>query len=146
MGTTPNALPAMNTYLYLGSSAVSPITYGANPIANVGDYAGPSMSANIVDVTSHSNTDPWRQKITTLLDGGDLTLPCYFIPADTDHKALLAVFTARELRQYKLVFPDTGHTTWYFDAYISAFRFTEPVAGVVTANVTFTVTGEPTLA
>jgi predicted secreted protein len=136
----------MNTKLYLGSDWESPITFGATPIANVGDYAGPSMSAAIVDVTSHSNVDAWRQKITTLLDGGDLTLPCFFIPSDTDHKALLAVFTARERRQYKLVFPDTGATTWYFDAFVSKFSFTEPVAGVVTASVTFTLTGAPTLA
>jgi hypothetical protein len=153
MSTTPAALAAMNTRLYLGSTT-SPITYG-NPIANVGDLSGPSMSANVVDVTSHSNTTPWRTKQVTLLDGGDVSLPLYFIPDPTSGAGhdgtagLLFIFTSRGNnnglpRRYKLVFPDTAATTYYFDAHISKFSMKEPVAGVVTADVTFTVTGMPT--
>ena len=90
MSTTPIALPAINTYLFLGSVA-SPTTYGS-PIANVGDYTGPQQSKQVVDVTSHSAPTPDRQKITTLRDIGDLTLPLYFIPADSDMQALYNVF------------------------------------------------------
>ena len=136
-----NALPAINTYLYLGT-AVSPVTFGS-PIANVGDYNGPSMSKSVVDVTSHSATVPWRQKVTTLIDGGDISLPLYFIPSDSDMTALLTVFAtngASGIRAFKLAFSD-GVTTWHFSASISKWTMKEPVAGVVVADVTFSITG-----
>jgi hypothetical protein len=141
MSTTAIAFPAINTYLYLGSTA-SPTVY-TNPIANVGDYTGPGMSKQVVDVTSHSAVVPWREKITTLLDGGDLTLPLYFIPDDTDLQALLTVFLTNGfagIRWYKLLFTDG--TFYTFEASISKWNYKIPVAGVVTVDVTFTITGE----
>ena len=141
MSTTPIAFPAINTYLYLGS-ATSPVTYGA-PIANVGDYTGPGMSKQVVDVTSHSAPVPWREKITTLLDGGDLTLPLYFVPDDSDMQALLTVFLTNGfagIRWYKLLFTDG--TFYTFEASISKWSYKIPVAGVVTVDVAFTITGE----
>ena len=140
--STPIALPAINTYLYLGTTASPPVY--STPIANVGDYTGPGMSKAVVDVTSHSNTVPWREKITTLIDGGDLTLPLYFIPSDTGHQALLAVFATNGfsgIRWFQLAFSD-GTSEWHFQASISKWSTKEPVAGVVTADVTFTITGQ----
>lgn len=142
MGPTPIALPAINTFLYLGTTA-SPPVYGT-PIANVGDYAGPGMSKQMVDVTSNSNANPWRLKIGTLLDGGDLALPLYFIPADSDMQALLAVFATNGeagIRWFKLAFSDDT-TDWFFQASISKWNLKMPVAGVVTAEVTFTISDE----
>ena len=142
------AQAAVNTYLAIGNSS-SPTSYTA--IANIGDITGPGLSAAVVDVTSHSNTDPWRQKITTLLDGGEVTLPCYFVPSssgDGGHNnasGLENIFTQRTLRKYMIYYPDPAHTTDYFSAYISKFSRKAPVAGVLTADVTFTLTGLPTL-
>jgi hypothetical protein len=139
--TTPIAFPAINTYLYLGSTASPPVY--TSPIANVGDYTGPQESKQVVDVTSHSAAVPWREKITTLLDGGDLTLPLYFIPDDTGMQTLYDVFTTNGfngIRWYKLLFTDG--TYFYFQASISKWSFKIPVAGVVTADLTFTLTGE----
>ena len=141
MSTTPIAFPAINTYLYLGSTG-SPTTYG-NPVANVGDYNGPQQSKQVVDVTSHSAPTPDRQKITTLRDIGDLTLPLYFIPADSDMQALYNVFQTNGfagIRWFKLLFTDGAYL--YFEASISKWSFKIPVAGVVTADLTFTGTGQ----
>jgi|SRR6185369_8462708 len=144
--STAAAQPAINTLLKLGNGA-SPEVF--TTIANVGDLSGPGLQATVVDVTSHSTGVPWREKITTLLDGGDLSVPLYFIPSDTGHKQLLSIFTEKNgttngLRNYKLVFPDGAATTYAFSAYISKFSLKEPVAGVIEAAVTFTLTGQPT--
>jgi Lambda phage tail tube protein, TTP len=149
------AQPAINTLLKIANEG-SPVTY--NVIANIGDLTGPTMAAQLVDVTSHSTNTPWRQKITTLLDNGDITLPLYFVPSSPGSdgvpntpfghdgtNGLLAVFTERQNRNYSLTFPDANATTYYFNGYISKFSFKAPVAGVLTADVTFSMTGEPTI-
>jgi Lambda phage tail tube protein, TTP len=142
MSSTPIALPAINTYLFLGSQD-SPPTFSTDPVANVGDYTGPGMSKAVVDVTSQSNVNPWRQKITTLIDGGDLTMPLFFIPGDSNMQALLAIFGQNGqdgIYWFKLEFTDG--TEWFFQASISKWNLKMPVAGVVTADITFTLTGK----
>jgi len=141
--STPIGIPAINTLLYLGAAGSPPGGYTL--IANVGDITGPSMSAAVVDVTSHSTAVPWREKITTLLDGGTVTFPLVFDPGDSNHQTLLGVFVNRQQRGYKLQFPDPGQTTWYFDAYIDKFSEDMKVAGGIMASVSFVITGEPTV-
>ena len=150
------AQPAINTLIKIGNLG-SPISF--NTIANVGDISPLlGMKADIVDVTSHSTTVPWRQKITTLLDNGDVSFKLFFIPSSAGSdgtpntpyghdgtNGLLAVFTGRQLREYQLVFPDPVATTYYFQAYISKFNILAKVAGVLEADVTFTTTGQPVL-
>ena len=148
MGSIAAAQPSINTLLKM-ANAGSPLTY--TTIANVGDINGISFSANVVDVTSHSTGSPWREKITTLLDAGEISAPLYFIPssaAPAGHdftNGLGSVFTNRELRRFAIVFPDAGATTYYFDAYVSKFALKATVAGVLEAAVTLTITGEPQL-
>lgn len=142
------AQPAINTLLKM-ANAGSPQVF--TTIANIGDLTGPGMSATIVDVTSHSTGAPWRQKIPTLLDNGDITLPLFFIPSSPGpdgHDAtngLLSVFTSRALREFSLTFPDGAATTWYFQGYVTKFSMKAAVAGVLTADVTITCTAEPIL-
>lgn len=148
-----SAQPAINTLLRIGTQG-SPTVFAT--IANVGDITGPGFKADVVDVTSHSNSNPWRQKITTLLDNGDVSMKLFFIPSSAGTSdgtpfghdgtnGLLSVFTGRQLREYSITFPDPAATTWYFQAYVSKFSMTSKVAGVLEADVTFTTTGEPIL-
>lgn len=143
------AQAAINTVLAIGSQGC-PQTFA--DIANIGDMSGPSFEGEVVDVTSHSTNTPWRQKIVTLLNNGQITMPLFFIPSSTGEgghgaaSGLLQVFTGRQLRWYRLSFPDTGPTRWYFQGYVTAFNMTAPVAGVLTASCTFTLTGQPILA
>jgi hypothetical protein len=102
----------------------------------------------MVDVTNHSQGFPWVQKVPVLLDSGDMSFDLYFIPNDSGHKALLALFTGRGLGSpgtpipFQLVFPD--NVTWLFQGFIAKMNFTEPVNNVVKAAVTITTTGQPT--
>jgi Lambda phage tail tube protein, TTP len=145
--------PAINTLLKIGTAG-SPTTFGT--IANVGDMTGPGFSAQIVDVTSHSTGSPWRIKVPTLLDNGDITCKIFFIPSSPGssdgtpfgHDAgsgLLAVFTNRQLREYSLTFPDPTATTWYLSGYLTKFAMTAMVQGVLEASAAFTFVSEPQL-
>ncbi len=142
--STPAAIPAINTLLGLGSGSPESFT----TIANIGNINGLTLSANVVDVTSHSTGVPWRQKITTLLDAGDLTCDLFFVPGDTGHQDLLDIFiekngTTNGLRHYQITFPESGAPKWQFYAYISKFSITSQTADVIKAQVVFTATGEP---
>src|SRR5271170_1549297 len=135
-GITAPANPAINTFLQLGNGQ-SPETF--NTVANVGTINGPTMSLNVVDVTSHSTGVPWREKIGTLLDQGDLTFDLYFIPNDAGHQALLAQFVSRQTADWQLSFPTSpSRTVWGLHGFISKFSTSEPVDNVIKASMTIT--------
>jgi hypothetical protein len=165
--TFPIGLPAINTYLMIGNGN-SPETF--NIIANIGDLTGPSMSGAVVDVTSHSSAHPWREKLVTLLDTGDITFPIFYIPASTGvigtpstpfghdygdggitQFGLEGVFTSRGRTtvgnpyNFAIQYPDASQTTDYFTGFVSKFSKKAAVAGVEQAEVTISLTGMPTL-
>lgn len=146
MSTIPAALPAINTLLQYGSGT-SPETW--TTIANVSSYGGPTFAGNVVDVTSHSNDNAWRQKIVTLLDAGEIPFDLFFIPGSTVHNAILEFFmvrgngTAGNPIDFRLVFPNSAATKWYLYGFFSKFSFSIPVDGVVKASCTITMTDEP---
>ena len=168
--TFPIGLPAINTYLKIGNGA-SPEVY--NIVANVGDLNGPTLSGTVVDVTSHSSAHPWREKLVTLLDAGEITLPLFYIPASTGEIGtanvpfghdygdggitefgMEGVFTSRgNLNEggvgtpynWAIQYPDPTQTTDYFTGFVSKFSKKAAVAGVEMAEVTIVLTGMPTL-
>jgi predicted secreted protein len=140
------AQPAINTYLKRGTAG-SPPSFVT--VAQVRSITGPSISGNVVDITTHSAVDPWRTKIVTLLDAGDVSFEISFIPTESTHdhsSGLLNDFESRTLGDWELEFPDSPHTTWGFQAYVSKFNVSAPVDGVLTAAITLTITGKPTFA
>jgi predicted secreted protein len=140
------AVAAINTFLKRGNAA-SPEVFST--VAQVRSIVGPGISGNVVDITTHSAADPWRTKIVTLLDAGDVSFDISFIPTEASHSSttgLLADFKARTLRNWQLVFPDSVSTTWLFSGYVTKFSNSEPVDGVLLASIVITITGEPTFA
>lgn len=159
MGSIPMAQPAMNTLIKFGDGG-SPELF--NIVANVGDITGPSMSAAIVDVTSHSTGVPWRQKIPTLLDSGSLTFPLFFVPSSDGpsggiigHNAISGIMKlfidrgqngiAGDPINMQVVFPDVPATTYHLQGFITNFVLHEAVADVIKGDITLTLTGEPVL-
>lgn len=141
------ALGAIGTAIYYGNG-MSPQTY--TQFTNAASYTGPGMTSTVVDVTNNNTTAPWRQKVVTLLDPGTLTFDMYFIPSDTGHKAILALYTTRGLNTaqnpipLKVVFADVAQTSWLFSGFISKFSIVAGVADVVKAQVEIVMTGAPT--
>ena len=159
MGVPKVAVPAIGTLLQIGNGASPEVFYS---IANIGDISGPSTSAAVVDVTSHTSTSaPWRLKIPTLLDPGEITLPLYIDPASgapaTAGNFWGANFTAGLGRLFanrgngpgvpynvKIVYIDG--TVDEFQAFVTKYSRKSPVAGVYTGDVTLTLTGVPSFA
>jgi predicted secreted protein len=129
---------------------------GASPevfatIAEIRSLSGPTFQADVLDATVHNSPSPWRQFISGLLDGGEVSLDINFIPTDPTHTAsaaggLLYAFKEREQHNFQIVFPDTGNTTWIFPGIVTGFEMSADPADILSASVTIKVNGAPSFA
>lgn len=140
-----NAVSAFGTQLKIGDGAGSE---SFATIAELRTISGPSLNAETIDVTVHNTSTPFRRYISGLLDGGDVTFDLNFIPTEATHgysSGVLADMLARARRNFQIVFPDTGTTTWLLPTIITGFEVSSDPADVLQASCTLKVAGPPTL-
>ena len=138
-----NAVPSYATLLKRGNGA-TPEVFTA--IAEVGDIAGPSLTAQMEDATNHGSGG-YKEVIPTVLELGQIKFPINFLTTDATHNytaGLVYDWKNRVKHNYQMVFPDS--TTWTFPCYVEQVDIKAPVKGILSADVTLTVTGTPTLA
>ncbi len=136
---TPNARAAINTLLQYGDGG-SPEVF--QTLANVGTITGPPLSLTVQDVTSHSTGTPWREKFPTLLDGGDLTFDLFFIPDDPGLKTAMGFFLNRNIKDWKLIYPNSSGVNDTFQGFFSKFGQALKVDDVIRVTVSLTITGQ----
>jgi hypothetical protein len=112
-------------------------------IAEVRDINGPEQTADKDDVTNQSSPDHYREWVTTLLDGGDVTFTCNYIPGDSSQTGLLTALQNRGIEPFTIE-NDTGMgsaVTISFDARVMKWGSKFPHAKAATLDVTLAVTG-----
>ena len=117
-------------------------------IAEVKDIEGLELELEAKEVTSHDSAG-WREYIGTLLTAGEVSFDLNFIPTHATHSysaGLVKDLVNRTKRNFNLVFPDGGSTTWTFAALVTGFKPSGPVEDELSAEVTLQVTGQPALA
>lgn len=123
---------------------------GAVEIAQVRNIDGPGLEANIIEATSHDDTEGYNTFVQGLKDAGEVSLEIAYDPANATHKnasgGLLYDFATGAVTAYTMVFPDAGATEWDFNAIVKSFQPKAPVDGLLTADVTLKISGAPTLA
>ena len=140
------AISSFGTLLKIGDAG-SPEVF--TTIAEVTDIGGISLSTQTEDVTSHSSPGGFEEKIPTTHAVGPVKFSINFIPTGPTHSystGLIKDWYNKTLRNFKVVFPDTGATTWPFAAYVTLVDIKAPVKGKLAADVTLDITGQPTLA
>jgi predicted secreted protein len=140
------ALSGFGTLLKIGDGGGTEVF---TSIAEVTDIQGPSFKLDTQDVTGYTSPGGWREKIPGLLDAGDVKLTLSFLPTNATHSqstGLLRDMKNKTKRNFQLVFPDGGSTTWAFAAYVTGFDVKTPIDNRMQADATLTVTGQPTLA
>lgn len=111
------------------------------------------LKVKTADTTNQGTV--WTQSIPTLLDGATFAAELFFVPSsagsEETHTGLEGhgfvsglgwIMTQRQVRQWKLVWPDGSGM--FFSAYLTDFPIDMKVDGVLTAQATLTVTGQPT--
>lgn len=118
-------------------------------IAEVHDISGPSLSRDTVETTHQQSTEKWKEFIAGLKDAGEVSFDISYLPTHATHDnttGLLKDFDDGTLRNFELVFPDSGATTWSFSALVTGYEPTAPKEDKLTAAITLKVSGKPTLA
>jgi hypothetical protein len=141
------AVAAYGTLLKMGDGTTPTEIFAT--IAEVKDITGPSLTTTLIEVTNHDSPGAIVERIASFKDGGTVTFNVNFLPANATQSfsaGLLQKWWDRESTNFKLVFPTTPAVEWLFSAVVTNFTPSAPVAGVLGAAVTLTVSGNMTLA
>lgn len=140
------AKSSFGTFLKLGDGASSE-TF--TTVSEVLDIKGPALKLQTEEVTSHSSTAGWVEKIATLLEAGDISFEMNWIPGHATQSysaGLLANMVNRTLRNFQIVVPAASTVTWTFAAFVAEFTPDLKVKGAQRASVRLEISGQPTLA
>jgi hypothetical protein len=139
-------IPSFGTLLKIGDGGGTEVF---TTIAEVRDIKGPDLGLSTAESTNHSSPGGYRERVATLKDGGKVTFTLNFLPTAATQSystGLIKDFSNKTKRNFQLVFPDSGVTTWLLPALVTKFTPDEPVDGVLSADVELTISGQPTLA
>lgn len=111
-------------------------------VANVTSLKGPEIKRETYDVTAHDSVSGWREFVGGLKDGGEVSIQVNYDPRI--HDTLVADFEDTVPRDYKMTFPGTLGE-WAFKAILTGFSQEAPVDDKLSAELTFKVSGKPTI-
>lgn len=108
----------------------------------VQNITGPDETFDVIDVTTHSSTGGYREFITGLADGGELTATINWHDDEAAHTALQEALVNRELTAFQLFWPgyDTNNLA-DFDGYVTGLSRSSPTDAQITRDLTIKITG-----
>lgn len=102
----------------------------------------PGITVDIVDATTNSSPNGFREKIPGLKDLGDITFTINWHDDEPTHQLLWDLQQAAELGQWQIAFPQFATNNLYeFDAFVTGLPIDSPLDGIVTQSITLTGTG-----
>jgi predicted secreted protein len=140
------AIAGIGTQLKRGDGATPTETF--TTVAEILNISGPDLSLDLIDVTNMDSPSYYREVLPGFKSAGEIKFDINFMPVNSTHNptsGILADFDGRVKRNWKLVFPDTGATTWSFAGYLTGFSVTSNFDDRLQASVTISITGAPTL-
>lgn len=143
MYTGSQAFAGQGTQLQLGDGA-SP-TESFSTVAEVTKVSRGGSKMDLVDTTNMDSVGAYREKLATLLDGGEISFDANYIPGDVTQQALQAQFDGRTRSNWKIVLPG-ARGTFSFVAYSISADFDLSVDKAATFSGKLSITGAPTFA
>ena len=113
-------------------------------IAELIGLSGPGLALDTVESTHTESANAAKEYIAGLLDGGEVSADLNFLPGNATHTGLVADWQARTLRNWEVIWPDTGSTTWSFAAFVTSYEPSAPIEDRMTASVSLKLSGIPT--
>jgi hypothetical protein len=140
------ALSSFGTLLKKGNGATPEVFTTIAELTGIGGF---DLSLAVEDATNMNSPGGIEEVIATLGKGDSVTFDINFVPTAATHGAatgLVADWQNKTRRNFQMVLPDAGSTTWSFPAYVTKISVKAPVKGKLSASVTLTPAGQPTLA
>jgi len=132
---------AKGTLQQLGDGSTSPASY--TTIGQVRSISGPSTTATIQDVTTHSTSGNWMERLAVLIDPGTLSFPMNYDSSDSTHQfavGLWTLMTGLTQRLFRTTFPASIGRLDY-SALVAGHGFDVPVDNVLAANIELSIFG-----
>lgn len=111
-------------------------------IAEVRNVQAPDLAQSQNEVTHMESPSRAREFIAGLLDAGTIKVDLGFIPGSVGHQQLVTDMAGGLKRNWKVLWPDNSYAI--MNCFPIGISPTAPVDGVITASVTFKVSGWPT--
>lgn len=129
----------------LGSELRISIASVFTPIPWLQSISGPDETFDIVDVTTHSSIGGYREFISGLADGGELTCTINWHPEEATHQELMAAQLAREPTAFQLSWAALANydedNLMDFTAYVTGLTRMSPIDAQITRDLTLKITG-----
>lgn len=132
---------------YLGLGIELRIGDGADPevfteIPGCGNFGGPGDTRDTVDVTSHSSTGGYREFITGLRDGGEVSCDINWLFDDPAQLALETAKASDDAGNFQMYFPmATANNLLSFAGLVTGLEWDGPIDDAVKRSLTVKITG-----
>jgi len=143
--TALNAKLAIGTKVYMANDGSGA---GKVLVGEVTSISGPTMSSDLIDVTSQESTGGFREKIIGLTDPGELSFDIFFnqnLPSHDETAGLLYVFVNKLSKYWQLELP-ASMGVWQFQGIVNGFELDASVDDALKASVTIAISGLPSFA
>jgi predicted secreted protein len=111
-------------------------------VAEVTALSGPGMSKDTVDATHMESPDRYREFISGLRDGGEVTVTLNLLAKGTAFTGALADFNSNAGVNYEMLFTDGSK--FALKGILTGFNPDMPLDDKMTLELTYKVTGKPT--
>jgi predicted secreted protein len=117
---------------------------GSTTISEITSISAPNLSAETIDVTTHSSAGQYREFIKGLRDGGEISVEGNFTTASAS--ATIVALETSSAQTVTIDYPTSPSVTRFTATVLAtAFGMEAPVDGVIPFSATFKVSGRPTL-
>jgi predicted secreted protein len=123
--------------------AASPIAYVT--VGEVTSISLPNISRDAIDATHTESTGGIREFIPGLVDNGEVSIEMNFVHQSASDTLIRAQFASSALSQCKILFDPSPEDGVSFNAVLTGYEVSVPVADKVTATLTAKVSGAVTV-
>ncbi len=113
-------------------------------LAEVFEVTPPEISVDQVEVTHFKSAGRSREYIPALSDNGTASASMNYVPNSATDQLLDGLLTSGDVVKMKITYPNDATVT--FDAFVSGYSKSIPVADRMTAEAQFKVSGAVVLA
>jgi len=109
-------------------------------LSDVRSISGPTLSRDTVDDTTYDSPSGYREFISGLRDGGELTLEITFNRDAYD--TLKSQYEDDSKQYYEIVLPDDNVTSFEIEGLITSLELNPPLDDIITISVTIKISGQ----
>ena len=125
------------TTLEIASAVIPSVSYVE--VAEVTSISPPAVSAETIDASHMKSPDKFKEYITGMKDGTNMTVDINYVPGSIGDQNIRAMQGEAKPRSVRIVWPNGGHEV--FNAYLTNRTRAVPADGKMTSTLTFKVTG-----